>query len=116
MAPTIVFDSRGTPILVAGSPGGSRIICYVAQALIGVLDWELNPQRAVSMPHFCNRNGATDLESHHDAAALKTALTDLGHEVRVRDMNSGLHMIQLLPSGELLGGADPRREGLALGE
>jgi gamma-glutamyltranspeptidase/glutathione hydrolase len=116
MAPTIVFDSRGAPILVAGSPGGSRIICYVAQALIGVLDWNMNPQQAVSMPHFCNRNGPTDLESHHDAAALKTVLTDLGHEVRVRDMNSGLHMIQLLPSGELLGGADPRREGLALGE
>ena len=116
MAPTIVFDSRGAPILVAGSPGGSRIICYVAQALIGVLDWELNPQQVVSMPHFCNRNGATDLESHHHAAALKTALTDLGHEVRIRDMNSGLHMIQLLPSGELLGGADPRREGVALGE
>jgi len=116
MAPTIVFDSRGAPILVAGSPGGSRIICYVAQALIGVLDWNMNPQQAVSMPHFCNRNGPTDLESHHDAAALKTVLTELGHEVRVRNMNSGLHMIQLLPSGELLGGADPRREGLALGE
>ncbi|MDP6398516.1 MAG: gamma-glutamyltransferase [Arenicellales bacterium] len=116
MAPTIVFNSGGAPVLVAGSPGGSRIICYVAQALIGVLDWEMNPQQAVSMPHFCNRNGATDLEPHHDAKTLETALTGLGHEVRIRDMNSGLHMIQLLPSGQLLGGADPRREGRILGE
>ncbi|HCK76106.1 MAG TPA: gamma-glutamyltransferase [Gammaproteobacteria bacterium] len=116
MAPTIVFDSTGTPVLVAGSPGGSRIICYVVQALVGVMDWKMNPQQAVSMPHFCNRNGRTDLESHLDAEIIKTALTDLGHEVQIRDMNSGLHMIQLLPSGRLLGGADPRREGLALGE
>jgi gamma-glutamyltranspeptidase/glutathione hydrolase len=116
MAPTIVFDSKGAPMLVAGSPGGSRIICYVVQALVGVMDWKMNPQQAVSMPHFCNRNGATDLESHHDAEILKAALTGFGHEVRVRNMNSGLHLIQLLPSGQLLGGADPRREGLVLGE
>lgn len=116
MAPTIVFDSKGAPVLVTGSPGGSRIICYVVQALVGVIDWTMNPQQAVSMPHFCNRNGTTDLESHHGAETLKAALTDFGHEVRVRNMNSGLHMIQLLPSGQLLGGADPRREGLVLGE
>ena len=103
-------------MLVTGSPGGSRIICYVVQALVGVIDWTMNPQQAVSMPHFCNRNGATDLESHHGVETLKAALTDFGHEVRVRNMNSGLHMIQLLPSGQLLGGADPRREGLVLGE
>jgi len=103
-------------MLVTGSPGGSRIICYVVQTLVGVMDWAMNPQQAVSMPHFCNRNGATDLESHHGAETLKATLTDFGHEVRIRDMNSGLHMIQLLPSGQLLGGADPRREGLVLGE
>ena len=103
-------------MLVTGSPGGSRIICYVVQTLVGVMDWAMNPQQAVSMPHFCNRNGATDLESHHGAETLKATLTDFGHEVRIRDMNSGLHMIQLLPAGQLLGGADPRREGLVLGE
>ena len=103
-------------MLVTGSPGGSRIICYVVQTLVGVMDWAMNPQQAVSMPHFCNRNGATDLESHHGAETLKAALKDFGQEVRIRDMNSGLHMFQLRPSGQLLGGADPRREGLVLGE
>ena len=116
MAPTIVFDRTGVPTLVAGSPGGSRIICYVAQALIGILDWQMNPQQAAAMPHFCNRNGTTDIESHAGADRLSTALTGMGHEVRIRNLNSGLHLIQRLPSGELLGGADPRREGLVLGE
>jgi len=116
MAPTIVFDRTGVPTLVAGSPGGSRIICYVAQALIGILDWQMNPQQAAAMPHFCNRNGTTDIESHAGADRLSTALTGMGHEVRVRNLNSGLHLIQRLPSGELLGGADPRREGLVLGD
>ena len=116
MAPTIVFDRTGVPTLVAGSPGGSRIICYVAQALIGILDWQMNPQQAAAMPHFCNRNGKTDIESHTGAERLSTALTGMGHEVRIRNLNSGLHLIQRLPSGELLGGADPRREGLVLGD
>ena len=116
MAPTIVFDSTGVPTLVAGSPGGSRIICYVAQALIGILDWQMNPQQAAAMPHFCNRNGTTDIESHAGAERFSAALTDMGHEVRIRNLNSGLHLIQRLPSGGLLGGADPRREGLVLGD
>ena len=116
MAPTIVFDRTGVPTLVAGSPGGSRIICYVAQALIGILDWQMNPQQAAAMPHFCNRNGTTDIESHTGAERLSTALTGMGHEVQIRNLNSGLHLIQRLPSGELLGGADPRREGLVLGD
>ena len=116
MAPTIVLDKTGVPTLVAGSPGGSRIICYVAQALIGILDWQMNPQQAAAMPHFCNRNGTTDIESHAGAERLSTALTGMGHEVRIRNLNSGLHLIQRLPSGELLGGADPRREGLVLGD
>ena len=116
MAPTIVFDRTGVPTLVAGSPGGSRIICYVAQALIGILDWQMNPQQAAAMPHFCNRNGTTDIESNAGAERFSAALTDMGHEVRIRNLNSGLHLIQRLPSGKLLGGADPRREGLVLGD
>ena len=115
MAPTIVFNSDGQPILVAGSPGGSRIICYVTQALIGVLDWGLSPQDAVSMPHFCNRNGPTDFEPG-SAADVVDALSALGHETRIQEMNSGLHLIQILPDGTLRGGADPRREGVAAGE
>jgi len=116
MAPTIVFDSHGEPVLVTGSPGGSRIICYVVQSLVGVLDWNMSPQQAVSMPHFCNRNGTTDLEPAEGTAQLEATLQGLGHKVRVRDLNSGLHLIQVLAGGQLLSGVDPRREGLAGGD
>ena len=116
MAPTIVFDSYGEPVLVTGSPGGSRIICYVVQSLVGVLDWNMSPQQAVSMPHFCNRNGTTDLEPAEGTAQLEATLQGLGHKVRVRDLNSGLHLIQILAGGQLLSGVDPRREGLAGGD
>ncbi len=113
MAPTIVMTD-GAPSLVIGSPGGSRIIGYVAQAIIAHVDWGMNVQEAVSMPHLVNRFGTYDLEAGTTAADLESALTDLGFEVNVRDLNSGLHAIAV---GETLsGGADPRREGIALGQ
>ena len=115
MAPTIVLGD-GEPVLLVGSPGGSRIIAYVAQTLVGVLDWGMNPQAAINIGHVVNRGGATDLEAGTGAVDLSEALIALGHEVRVRDLNSGLHAILIRPDGTLLGGADPRREGVVLGE
>jgi gamma-glutamyltranspeptidase/glutathione hydrolase len=113
MAPTIVLTD-GAPSLVIGSPGGSRIIGYVAQAIIAHVDWGLDVQQAVSMPHLVNRFGTYDVEEGTTAADLETALTNLGYEVSVRGLNSGLHAIAV---GDMLtGGADPRREGIALGE
>ena len=115
MAPTIVFDSAGHPVIVAGSPGGSRIIGYVVQTLVAMLDWGMTPRQAVEMPHFINRNGRTELEEGPRSAALKAALESLGHEVRVRRLNSGLHVIRRNADGGLEAGVDTRREGLALG-
>lgn len=114
MAPTIVMKD-GAPVMVIGSPGGSRIIGYVAQALIGVLDWGMDVQQAVSMGHGLNRFGTFDLEEGTDMAQLEAPLTEMGFEVSVRDLNSGLHIIAVGPDG-LKGGADPRREGIALGQ
>ncbi len=114
MAPTIVLQD-GKPVLLIGSPGGSRIINYVAGNIIRILDWGMDPQEALNMGHVVNRNGATDLEEETDAAEMATALEALGHEVNVRNLNSGLHAI-LLKDGKLIGAADPRREGVALGE
>ena len=68
------------------------------------------------MPHFCNRNGTTDLEPAEGTAQLDATLQGLGHKVRVRGLNSGLHLIQILAGGQLLSGVDPRREGLAAGD
>ena len=115
MAPTIVFGADGEPVLLIGSPGGSRIINYVAKTLVAVLDWEMDIQKAIDLGHFVNRNGATDLEQGTDAEAYKETLEGLGHEIKVRDLNSGLHGI-VIAKDKLVGGADPRREGLVLGD
>ncbi|MBS29442.1 MAG: gamma-glutamyltransferase [Alphaproteobacteria bacterium] len=115
MAPSIVFNADGSLRLVVGSPGGSRIIGYVAKTLIATLDWGLDIQAAIDLGHMVNRNGVTDLEADTSATKLKPKLEALGHTVRVRDLNSGLHGIEIV-DGVLRGGADPRREGLALGD
>ena len=122
MAPTIVL-SDGVPVLAIGSPGGSRIIGYVAKTLIAILDWRLDVQTAIDMPHLVNRFGTYDLERGTAAEAMAPALEALGYKVDIRDLNSGLHGIALwgddvpgvgvLESGSpyLAGGADSRREG-----
>ena len=115
MSPTLVLNAGGKPVLAVGTPGGSSIIGYVAKTIIGVLDWKLDPQAAIDAPHYVNRNGPTDLEADTPVAALQPVLEGLGHKVRVRDMVSGLHAIQITENG-LLGGADPRGDGVAIGD
>ena len=114
MSPTIVLKD-GKPYMVVGSPGGSRIIGYVAQAIIAHLDWGMNVQEAINMPHAVNRFGTYDLEEGTGAEALQSELEAIGYEVNVRNLNSGLHAI-VIADGQLMGGADPRREGVVLGQ
>ncbi|WP_101068868.1 gamma-glutamyltransferase [Roseovarius salinarum] len=113
MAPTIVLRD-GKPVLAVGSPGGSRIIGYVVKALVAHLDWEMDVQQATATPNLVNRFGPFDVEAGPAANALAAALADKGYEVRRRAMVSGLHAIAL--GDALTGGADPRREGVALGQ
>ena len=113
MSPTIVMKD-GAPVIVAGSPGGSRIIGYTAQAIIGMIDWGLDPQQAASLPHAVNRFGTYDLEEGTSAEALAEGLVAVGYETNMRGLTSGLHLIAI--GDRLRGGADPRREGIALGE
>lgn len=115
MAPTLVFDSAGRLRLVTGSPGGSRIIGFVARDILAVLDGGLSPQAAAALPHVLNRNGPTELEAGTAAEGLRAPLERLGHAVRLDAMTSGLHLITVTPEG-LRAGVDPRREGMALGE
>jgi gamma-glutamyltranspeptidase/glutathione hydrolase len=115
MAPTIAFDQAGAPVIITGSPGGSLIIPYVAQALMALIDWHLDPQAAVSLPHVANRNGNTEVEQGTDSESLAAALIARGHTVRQVDMTSGLSAVVRRDS-HWLSGADPRREGVALGE
>ncbi len=113
MSPTIVTQD-GKPVLAIGSPGGSRIIGYVAKSIISWADWGMDVQQAIAMPHLVNRFGAYDVEAGTAAEGLTDALTQLGFEVKARDLTSGLHAIEI--GDTLSGGADPRREGIALGE
>ncbi|MGQ9372075.1 gamma-glutamyltransferase [Azospirillum sp. ST 5-10] len=115
MAPTIVFDPEGRLYAVLGSSGGSQIINYVAKTLVGLIDWGLDPQQAVDLPNFGSRNGATELETGSEAAAWAPDLEARGHAVTLMEMTSGTQAILVTPQG-LLGGADSRREGAAVGD
>ena len=115
MSPTIVLKNN-KPYLLLGSPGGSRIISYVAKTIISVLDWGMDLQSAINSGHVVNRNGVTELEEASDALGLKKGLSQLGHQIKVRNLNSGIQMIQINDDGTLVGAADPRREGLVIGD
>ena len=115
MAPTMVFDAEGRLQLLVGSPGGSAIINYVAKALVGVLDWQLDIQQSIELPNFGSRNGPTQIERSSVYEALGPALAERGHDVRLSTLESGLHGIERVPGG-WRGGADPRREGVARGD
>jgi len=114
MAPVIAFDREGRVDLVAGSAGGSYIIGYVAKALVAMIDWKLDPQAALALPNFVSRNGPTELELGTELESLAATLKAMGHDVRAVEMTSGTHAIRR-SAGGWLGGADPRREGVALG-
>ncbi|MEO6298886.1 MAG: gamma-glutamyltransferase family protein, partial [Paracoccaceae bacterium] len=120
MAPTMVFDREsGKLMLLAGSPGGGFIINYVAKLLVGVLDWKMDLQQAISLPNFGSRNGPTELERGRVSDRLVASLKEKGHQVRLDEQTSGLQAImRIRRDGQdvWLGGADPRREGIARGD
>jgi gamma-glutamyltranspeptidase/glutathione hydrolase len=115
MSPTMIFDEEGKLELIIGSPGGSRIINYVAQTIINVVDFDMDIQEAINFPKVTNRNDYTALERGTSLETLQEALEQQGHSVRILDLNSGLHGIQITDD-KLIGGADPRREGVAVGK
>ncbi|TAM96692.1 MAG: gamma-glutamyltransferase [Rhizobiaceae bacterium] len=115
MSPTIVLKD-GKPAFAIGSPGGSNIIPYVAETLMALIDWKMNIQEAVSFPHFVNRYGPYDLEKDSSAMAMRKGLEALGYTVDFKDENSGLNGVAITAGGTIEGGADPRRNGVALGD
>jgi gamma-glutamyltranspeptidase/glutathione hydrolase len=115
MAPTIVYDRDGNVFLLLGSPGGSAIINYVAKTLLGVVDWRLDPQAAIALGNFGSRNGPIELEAGTSVADLAEPLRAFGHSVVVGEQTSGVQAIMRTPTG-WIGGADPRREGVVLGQ
>jgi gamma-glutamyltranspeptidase/glutathione hydrolase len=114
MAPTIVFAEGREPYMLLGSPGGSRIIGYVAKTLIAHLDWHMDPQAAIDLGNMINRNGDSELEAGTSVAALAKALEAKGHTVKIQEEASGVQAI-VIEGDRLKGGADPRREGIVMG-
>lgn len=115
MAPMMVFDNAGKPVIIAGSPGGSRIIDYVAMALIGMMDFQQSAQQAAEAAHVTHRNDVLALEQGTPLEALAGRFKERGYKVQVTDLNSGLHLIQRTAKG-WQSGVDPRREGAAKGQ
>lgn len=135
MAPTLVFrsnsdGSRGEFRMATGSPGGSTIIQYVNKTLVGVIDWGLNAQQATAMVDFGAANSATtnvgsenpNVDATNNGAndALITGLRALGHTVSTAQQSSGISTIVRRSNAQgyyyYEGGADPRREGIVLGD
>ncbi|HMS27599.1 MAG TPA: gamma-glutamyltransferase [Burkholderiaceae bacterium] len=123
MSPTLVIDkTTGKVIMSAGSPGGALIIHFTAKTIIGMLNWGLNAQEAINLPNFGSLNGPSILEAKRFSSTVVDALKAKGHEVREIDMTSGLQAIErtTAPNSSnyngFFGGADPRREGVVMGD
>jgi gamma-glutamyltranspeptidase/glutathione hydrolase len=114
MAPTIVFK-ESKPYLALGSPGGSRIINYVTNSLIAVLDWQLPLQAAFDQPHIINRFGTMDIEANTTATHFSSDFKKMGYNTTEKDLNSGLQGVLFTAEG-MIGAADKRREGIVLGK
>jgi gamma-glutamyltranspeptidase/glutathione hydrolase len=116
MSPTLVFDAAGETLLASvGSPGGAAIIHFTAKTLLGMYGWGLDAQKAIDLPNFGSFNGPTVLEAGRFPASTVESLKARGHQVNETEMTSGLQAIQRTDSG-WFGGADPRREGVVMGD
>jgi gamma-glutamyltranspeptidase/glutathione hydrolase len=115
MSPTIVFDRQGGVFMVTGSPGGNSIVGYVARSLAAVLDWGRTAQEASSLPNIVARGPVVSVETASDTGkAWSKLLSEAGFTVReVAGENSGLNLI-VARDAAFEGGADPRREGVAV--
>jgi gamma-glutamyltranspeptidase/glutathione hydrolase len=115
MAPVLVFAPDGRLRLAAGSAGGPAIINYVAKLLLNMIDWNQGVRDAIAAPNAGSRNRETEIERGSSAEAFAEALRAMGHPVAVVNLVSGTQAVARTQRG-LAGGADPRREGVALGE
>jgi gamma-glutamyltranspeptidase / glutathione hydrolase len=113
MSPIIITDRGGDLVMTIGSPGGSAIIGYVARATIGILDWGLTPQQAIDLSNATGRSSPASVETERAPPGVLDGLRQRGWELHdVTGLEeSGLHAILVTDEG-LVGGADPRREGI----
>lgn len=117
MSPTFIFDENDKLLMVIGSPGGPRIIQFVLKAIVANLDWKMDIQEAISLPNFAVLNNIVELEEETQITNLESKLLAMGHQVKIVPIVSGIQGITFDKcGGGLKGGADPRRNGLAVGK
>ncbi len=115
MAPVIVFDAQGRPLIAGGSAGGGQIVDYITRNLVEMLWLDASPAQALAGGHVSTALAPRlQLEAGSPRAALAAALRERGHEVVVEPMLSGAGFLRRVDGG-WIGAADPRRDGLALG-
>ena len=115
MSPTFVFDNKDNLVLIVGSPGGPRIIQYVAKTIIAYLDWQMNIDEAIALPNFIAINGNLELEKETYLEKMLEDLEKIGHKVKIRNISSGITAISI-KDGVIYGSADHRRNGEASGK
>jgi gamma-glutamyltranspeptidase/glutathione hydrolase len=114
MSPSLVFDGSGRLVLVTGSAGGGYIVDYIAQAIVATLAWGLTPSAALALPHVAGNTGRSQVEAGAVNRDIVARLTAMGHHLEQVEMHSGAAALKVTPDG-LVGAADPRRDGVALG-
>jgi gamma-glutamyltranspeptidase / glutathione hydrolase len=115
MAPTIVFDQAGMPVVVGGSAGGGQIVDYISASLVDMLANGRSPAQALALGHVSTAvKGKLQLEKGTGVALKASALAAKGHTVDIVPMTSGLGFLKR-QGDAWLGAADPRRDGVALG-
>jgi gamma-glutamyltranspeptidase / glutathione hydrolase len=113
MAPTLIFE-KNQLLGVIGSPGGSRIICYVAKTIYEILYLNTDPAEAIKKPNICSRNQYSEIEEYPHTNELVQKLKSMGHSIKIKKMTSGLNIIWK-KGDNWLGVADNRREGYSFG-
>ena len=116
MSPTILLDGQGRFVASAGSAGGPAIIAYILKTLIAALDWNLPMRDAEALPNLIAHGANFTGDAAKFAPALLDGMSAHGLTVHASQYEeSGLTGLKVLPDGTLDGGADPRREGVAVG-
>ena len=113
MAPTLVFKDKRL-VGVLGSPGGSRIICYVAQTLYYLINFNMKLEEVMELPHLCSRGEKSEIEKAETGNEISKKLEAFGHDIIRKQMTSGLNVIWK-ENDRWTGASDHRREGIAIG-
>jgi gamma-glutamyltranspeptidase/glutathione hydrolase len=112
MSPTIVLKD-GKPVLVTGSPGGSRIISTVLQVIVNVIDYRMDVAAAVAAPRLHHQWLPDEVRIEHGFSEEALAgLRAKGHNVVEPMGQTSANSIAVTPNG-LLGAPDPRSRGAA---